>query len=721
MGSESFGFALLGAIAATASAGETLLTVNTGFDMGTVQVVGDADVKLVTDHGAAALRVEVSRGADTAGVTFPAPEGGWDLSEYDYVVIDVRNVGDRPARVQGRVENPGVDPDAEPEFGIHPDAPYVTGDTVLAPGQRGVVRVELRRHKPEWVKVDLFNMVCYPWGQCPSSDPTTPGAVDAANIAAIRVTVRHPHGDQAFEISGIRVVGRYVEPPEILKDTDKFFPFIDEYGQYIHADWPGKINADEDLAKARDAEAADLQARPGPADWDKWGGWAGGPTLEATGWFRTAKYNGSWWLVDPDGKLFISVGMDCVGARGGSTPIEDREKWFRNLPARDSQFGNLFGSRRGFPRGYYAGRRPLTFDFSRANLMRKYGPDWSDAYADLVHRRLRSWGVNTIGNWSDRTICRRQRTPYTTSVRFRSKPMEAVEGWWGRSPDPFDEEFTANIRRSMRGHAETTATDPWCIGYFVGNEMAWGAGETGLAKMILACPAEQAAKRVFIEDLKARYGTIDKLNAAWGVDHASWEALLKCTTPPEDPGADDDLVAFTSKACETYFRNVRDAVKQADPNHLYLGCRFAGGGFVPPAVMAAAGKYCDVVSFNIYRRTVDDYRMSAQMDVPMLIGEFSFWGLDRGKFNRGGLRLEAMGTQAERGEAYKAFVRSMLRHPQLVGCHWFQYMDQPTTGRGDGENFQFGFVDVADTPYTETVDVARWIGATMYEYRARGK
>jgi hypothetical protein len=56
-----------------------------------------------------------------------------------------------------------------------------------------------------------------------------------------------------------------------------------------------------------------------------------------------------------------------------------------------------------------------------------------------------------------------------------------------------------------------------------------------------------------------------------------------------------------------------------------------------------------------------------------------------------------------------------LHHPQIVGTHWFQYQDEPTTGRSyDGENYQIGFVDVADTPYAETIAASRRIGASLY-------
>jgi hypothetical protein len=45
-------------------------------------------------------------------------------------------------------------------------------------------------------------------------------------------------------------------------------------------------------------------------------------------------------------------------------------------------------------------------------------------------------------------------------------------------------------------------------------------------------------------------------------------------------------------------------------------------------------------------------------------------------------------------------------------------VDQATTGRGDGENYQIGFLDVCDTPYAETVAASREVGESMYRRRA---
>ena len=98
-----------------------------------------------------------------------------------------------------------------------------------------------------------------------------------------------------------------------------------------------------------------------------------------------------------------------------------------------------------------------------------------------------------------------------------------------------------------------------------------------------------------------------------------------------------------------------------------------------------------------------------------MIGEFHFGALDRGMFHTG---LVAGGQPAGTGRCLPR-LRSerVCRHPQFVGTHWFQFCDEPTTGRGDGENYQIGFVDVCDTPYAETIAASREIGDELYQAR----
>ena len=75
--------------------------------------------------------------------------------------------------------------------------------------------------------------------------------------------------------------------------------------------------------------------------------------------------------------------------------------------------------------------------------------------------------------------------------------------------------------------------------------------------------------------------------------------------------------------------------------------------------------------------------------------------------------------QHERAAIYTDYVKSVLKNPALVGCHWFQYVDEPLTGRAyDGENYNIGFLTVTDTPYPELVAAARAIHRQTYQQRS---
>jgi hypothetical protein len=447
---------------------------------------------------------------------------------------------------------------------------------------------------------------------------------------------------------------------------------------------------------------------PGPEEWDQYGGWRTGPLLQTNGFFRVEKVEGKWWLVDPDGHLFFSHGMDCIGFNE-QTPIEGRETWFQDFPGQRPEFEG-FLSRGHALMGHYEGQSPECFSFVEANQLRKYGAEWRSIYPQVAQQRLRSWGLNTIGNWSDRGLTTMRLTPYTDSVGSGGARMiEGSKGYWGQFPDVFDPSFVRGLKFFMQRTQGRSAGDPWCIGYFSDNEMSWG-DDTSIALAALKSGSNQPAKKVFIADLQAKYGEIGQLNAVWGSKFDSWDALLQSRTAPDPARAREDLTAFYTKAAEQYFRTAREVIKAVAPHQLYLGCRFA---WVNALAAAAAAKYCDVVSYNIYKRSVANFTFNGGADVPLLVGEFHFGALDRGMFHPG---LVELPDQAARAQAYREYVEGALHHPQFVGCHWFQYRDEPVLGRVlDEENYQIGFVDVADTPYAETIAAARAVGYHLYK------
>ena len=492
----------------------------------------------------------------------------------------------------------------------------------------------------------------------------------------------------------------------------EFFPCIDEYGQFKHREWPDKVHSDADFAAQRAKEEQDLAAHPGPKGWDKWGGWADGPQLPKTGGFSTTKWNGKWWIVDPDGHLWWSHGPVRVTPSGATTALDGHEDWFARLPKADEPEAAFYSTRDELLFPYYARwKMKKIYDFSAQNIARKYGAGWYETWSDLAHRRLRSWGCNTIANSSDRKICLMDRTPYTDRYEIHSRPIAGHKGGWWDFCDPFDPSFRAEARRKTVEY-KAQFEDPWCFGFFVDNEHHWGQADT-FALSTIKSPADQPCKQVFRTRLQAKYGDIARLNAQWRTSYRDWDEFLSVTKTPDPQAAKADLEAFTAEIAETYYRIIREELKRAAPGKLYLGCRWAGGA--PDFTVRAAAKYCDVLSYNIYRRHLRGFKLPAGIDKPVLVGEFHFGALDRGPFCPGLILLH---DQRERAAVYEDYVRSALEHPMFVGVHWHQFSDQSTAGRFDGENMQVGWTDVCDTPYWETVSGIRKIGYDLYNVRA---
>jgi hypothetical protein len=246
--------------------------------------------------------------------------------------------------------------------------------------------------------------------------------------------------------------------------------------------------------------------------------------------------------------------------------------------------------------------------------------------------------------------------------------------------------------------------------------LAWGLGNAadpqlryGLATETLKLGAASPAKRAFVAQLSEKYQDTEHLAAAWGLTLRSWDELRDANTTLSSamlakPAVIDDLRAFSALFAETYFRIVAEAIRHHDPQHLYLGSRFQAR---TPEAVAACAKYCDVVSFNVYREDLsgEEWTRFHALGKPALIGEFQFGSTDTGSFWPG---LFDVAAEGERGPAYAAYLRSAVANPDLVGCHWFQYVDEPLTGRLlDGENGHMGFVSVADIPYVGLVSAAR--------------
>jgi hypothetical protein len=96
-------------------------------------------------------------------------------------------------------------------------------------------------------------------------------------------------------------------------------------------------------------------------------------------------------------------------------------------------------------------------------------------------------------------------------------------------PDVFSEDYAEILNRRMDQEKDRSAGDPWCIGYFIDNELLWGPRPRAskIVDGIMAASANAAAKKAFAADLMAKYKDIGELNAAWSTSFESWAAFME--------------------------------------------------------------------------------------------------------------------------------------------------------------------------------------------------
>ncbi|MDQ0289822.1 hypothetical protein [Oligosphaera ethanolica] len=637
-------------------------------------------------------------------------EGMWTFGNDEELLVDIENLEDTPLSITCRLDRMVDGKNKMIFFHQH-----------FAPKERRQWKIYAKPSLKPDVRAKLFGMRYFPGNILEAeADSIADGLKD---IGFIRLYVNNISQPVRFAVYKVAKQPRSEQVPP-RKDVneaasgknwrdmsaDEFFPMIDQYGQFKHEDWPGKVHSDDDMRAAIATEDADLAAKPRPTTWNQYGGWADGPQHEATGHFYPKKINGKWWLVDPEGRLFWSHGPTCVRVFEGRTPITDREHLYEWLPERDGEYKFAYGKGKSAPFAYYKDKEYSTFCFPAANLYRKYGENWDEIFSDRIHRRLSSWGMNTIANWSSMDIARLRRTPYVASVGARGINIEGSKGHWGKFPDPFAPEFAESLRRSLANNA-FAYDDPWCIGFFVNNEMSWGSDGVSLAQATVASPATQPAKIAMLAWLQEKYPDVAALNQAWQSDYASWDDWLAKTDQPDKAASAADMSAFYTRIADQYFSTVHAIIKDIAPNKLDLGCRFSPWN---DNASRAAARHCDVVSYNLYRYTLDDFALPEGVDMPVMVGEFHFGTLVRGYFYPS---LKPVPDQEARRDAYVTYIRSALKSPLFVGAHWFQLGDCSTTGRSDGANAEIGLLTGTDLPYHELLDGVRQVGWKLYEIR----
>lgn len=444
-----------------------------------------------------------------------------------------------------------------------------------------------------------------------------------------------------------------------------------------------------------------------PITFDPYGGIENLQGNNTSGFFRTELINGRWWFVDPLNHAFLSLGSDSVAFYDDFAPALGYSPYYLNVVAK------------------YGG--------GELEHKRKWAQDVRDRFALL--------GFNTLGSWSDDGITVFQSTlSYTVNLNFTPEAVKnfgsnnvptVSEGWWIGFPDVFDKRFEENCKEIVKKKIRPEMIgDSFLIGYFTDNELNWFGDATfwynpghTLADDFISTDSTYAGKQYWVNEflMKKKGYTVESLNSAYGTNFTSWDEVLSLKQLPNSsshPAIEADKKEFLYEIGEQYFRVTSEAIKSADPNHLNLCARFASDA--PDEIIVKAGKYCDVVSVNDYYVLNDEVSDAVLGDPverwkrlyeltktetegkPFLLTEFGIRARDSGLPNSWGAGWW-VDYQEERGQFYRDVLDRLLwlnyEENFLIGAHWFEWADEPATGRFDGENSNYGINNIKDEPY----------------------
>lgn len=414
-------------------------------------------------------------------------------------------------------------------------------------------------------------------------------------------------------------------------------------------------------------------------------------SVKATVFYHVDQIDGVWWLVDPQGKLTWSIGVQSMG----------------NILWENPSLSKL--------------------------IEEKYGGDQSRYLEDQVPR-LKDWNFTTSGSWSgpafhklnqrltaqgDEPFPSFQFIGFTTvgDQAFSLRNRDGVVNDFGEHAmvDPFNPDWRAQADEKVKKMTSLYQGKSWLVGYFVDNEIQM----KNLTKYLHST----YCKKELVRWLKRKYqNEIDVLNDKWSSKQKSYryhsfEEIAE-NIPDRQPAtsAKLDLKAFVRYLMRTYIDFTVNTIRKYDEDHLIISNRFALGNKTKG--VAEVGDFIDlfekydIVCANLYAASGGSYTpdqmallqyLHEKTQRPLLIGEFSFHA------NESNIPLDVwgekiVGTMKERGEAYQRSMNSWANLPYMVGAHFYKWGNgYGPVGRYRGRNA--GIVNDQNEAYHPFVDI----------------
>jgi len=450
---------------------------------------------------------------------------------------------------------------------------------------------------------------------------------------------------------------------------------------------------------------------------DRYGGYKGLKGHNRSGFFRVEKMGDRFYLITPDNNAFLSTAV---------TTAIFNDRWGGHCPPIES-YPTPFGNKA------------------------RYNND-RDAWRASLKGNLSRFGFNSLGCWCEQGVP--GITENVQCLHIDGMALKKGVAKVGRNfPDVFDPRFAEAAETRAKSLAKEK-DHPFRIGAFPDNEISWpgpdywGKGGPTFPDAFIALGANVPAKQFWAGTLlKDKYKTIERLNTAYGTSFTDFigngDTLINVTelpNHPDHPAIFEDKKDFVEAIADRYYSVTTSLMRQYDPHHLVFSARWAlwttafhknwpEHQAYNERIWKKAGEYCDVIAINSYmdngalERDHKLYsRWFAASGKPFMITEWATFADDT-QFAK---HPEWRRYQKHRGEFYFNQVKTLmdfafagpdgkLVHP-CVGAQWFQYYDEPSLGRTDGERTNFGLLTVQDEPYQTALDVMRTLNVQLYDY-----
>lgn len=384
-------------------------------------------------------------------------------------------------------------------------------------------------------------------------------------------------------------------------------------------------------------------------------------TRESNDWRLTVE-NGVHWLVDPNGEKFYGSGINGVDAGSAPEEVNGRPAYY---------LWNLYPS--------------------------------VDDWVATIRDRLAQWGFNHLGAWN---FCGEKISlPYIANLDL-GRLSEAL--WF----DAFDPALPSRVRECADRLTAPHRQLGLRIGYFPDNEIGWW--NAALFEHYLAKDWQNHTKQLLWQLLYDRYeGKWPELLRDWvateSVDGFKSLRQAGAALKLRPAGGGIKLINdFTFLCAERYYKLMHDGLRATDPQALIFSDRLPI--YYSQDAVRAMAPYVDVIATNYDLDGPDGWLahyffdgLAALTGKPILVSEFFCAAMENRSGNKNTGHLLKVRSQEERALAVQKALQNFARCPYIVGTHWFQYYDEPTGGRPDGEDYNMGLVDIYDRPYAEVV------------------